>query len=70
MIRPEFQYHQLNDTGIAACNEIREGFTQLLNLVEAKMPVGRERSIALTKLQEACNWAVRGVATQAGNQAG
>lgn len=69
MIRPEFKYHQLNDAGVEACNKIREGFTSLLGLVEATIPAGRERSLVVTKLQEACSWAVRGAATQPQNQA-
>lgn len=68
MIRPEFKYHQLNDVGVDACDKIREGFTSLLDLVEATVPPGRERSLVVTKLQEACNWAVRAAAMQPGNQ--
>lgn len=68
MIRPEFKYHQLNDAGAAACDKIREGFTSLLDLVEATIPASRERSLAVTKLQEACNWAVRGAAMQSSNR--
>lgn len=67
-IRPEFRYHSLNQTGIDACTKIREGFTALLNLVEATAPASRERSLVVTKLQEACNWAVRSVAVQPANQ--
>lgn len=67
MIRPEFKYHQLNDAGLEVCSKIREGFTSLLNLVEATVPAGRERSLVVTKLQEACNWAVRGAAAQPGH---
>lgn len=67
-IRPEFQYHTLNQTGIDACTKIREGFTSLLDLVEATVPSGRERALVVTKLQEACNWAVRAAAVQPANQ--
>jgi hypothetical protein len=67
-IRPEFRYHNLNQTGIDACTEIREAFTTLLDKVEATVPTGRPRSLVTTKLQEACNWAVRAVAENPENQ--
>jgi len=67
-IRPEFQYHQLNEQGVAACNSIRGQFTNLLDLIEAMVPPGRERALVVTKLQEACNWAVRAAAVQPANQ--
>jgi hypothetical protein len=69
IIRPEFQYHPLNERGVAACNEVRGNFTELLTKIEATIPAGRERSLVVTKLQEACNWAVRAVATTPANQA-
>lgn len=67
-IRPEFQYHELNEAGIAACNSIRGAFTTLLDTVEATVPIGRERSLVVTKLQEACTWAVRAAAVQPSSQ--
>lgn len=68
-VRPEFKYHELNEAGIDACNQIRAGFTTLLDLVETTIGPGHERALVVTKLQEACNWAVRGAALQTNHQA-
>lgn len=68
IIRPEFQYHELNQAGIEACGILRAAFTELLTTVEATIPAGRERSLVVTKLQEACTWAVRAAAIQPQNQ--
>jgi hypothetical protein len=68
IIRPEFESRALNDRGIAACNEVRWDFTELLTKLEATIPAGRERSLVVTKLQEACGWAVRAVTTMPVNQ--
>ena len=70
MIRPEFQFHEMNAHGIAACTKLRAAFTELLTTVESTIPAGRERALVVTKLQEACNWAVRGAAIQPDHQAG
>jgi hypothetical protein len=67
-IRPEFQYHELNQAGVDACTTIREGFTDLLNLVESVIPEGRDRSLVITKLQEGCTAAVRGAAVMPKHQ--
>lgn len=69
IIRPEFEYHALNERGIAACEKIRGDFTELLTQLEATIPPGRERALVTTKLQEACTWAVRAVAVQPSHQA-
>lgn len=69
-VRPEFQYHELNQTGIDACTKLRAAFTELLTTVEATIPPGRERALVVTKLQEACNWAVRGAAIHPDHQRG
>lgn len=58
-IAPEFQYVP---DGSAACDLVRAAFSSLLVEISAVLPQGRPRSIALTHLQDACMWAVRGVA--------
>ncbi len=63
IIRPEFQTHDLSAAGIEACTTLRAAFTNLLTTIEETVPAGRERSLVVTKLQEACNWAVRAAAT-------
>lgn len=60
-IRPEFSSHDLRDVGEARIADIRAAFSALLGTVEVNLPPGRERSLVVTKLQEACMWAVRGI---------
>jgi len=68
-IRTEFKYHPLNDKGAAECNTIREAFSSLLVAVEGVIGPSRERSLVVTKLQEACRWAVSAAAQKPDNQA-
>lgn len=68
-IRPEFMYHPLNDKGASECNAIRDAFSALLDRVEATIGPSRERSLVVTKLQEACRWAVSAAASKPENQA-
>jgi len=67
-MRSEFAYHNLNQAGIDACTTVRERFSALLDEVETLLPQSRERSLVVTKLQEACKWAVSGIATRKENQ--
>ena len=46
-----------------------QDFQQAL-LAELDLPPGRERALVVTKLQEACFWTKRAIATQAENQEG
>lgn len=61
-IRPEFSSHDLRDVGRARIDDVKAAFSTLLNVIEANIPPGRERSIATTHLQDACMWAARGIA--------
>lgn len=47
--------------------ELRRGFRELAALVAARVPPGRERSLALTKLEEGMFWANAGAARPAGD---
>lgn len=44
---------------------IAESFTTLLNTVEQHIPNSRERSLVVTKLQEACYFAMVGISKTA-----
>jgi hypothetical protein len=59
--RSEFSVHLLNDTGIGKAAEIADAFSDLLDKLETIIPAGRERSLVVTKLQEAAFWAKRGM---------
>lgn len=67
-IRPEFASHQLTDHGTINIDAIKQAFSVLLDEIERDVPAGRERASVVTKLQEACMFAVRGVAVAKENQ--
>jgi len=67
-MRQEFQIHMLNEHGIAKATALGEIFSLTLVAIEAVLPAGRERALVVTKLQEACFFAKRGIAGDAANQ--
>ncbi len=62
-VRPEFTVHLLNAKGITAATQCAEIFSDCLNRISELIPVGRELSIAITKLQEAAFFVKRGIAS-------
>jgi len=68
-IRSEFHQRELNELGVQRSNEVCAGFSRLLDLVEARLPVGRDRSLGITGLQETLGHVLRGIASQPDNQA-
>jgi hypothetical protein len=65
----EFEVHMLNETGKARARAIAEHFDALLAFLttgpsEAICPPGRETSILRTKLEEACFFAKKAMASQ------
>jgi hypothetical protein len=63
MPRQEFQIHLLNETGLAKANALGDILSDALDKIEAIVPAGRDRSLVITKLQEAGFFAKRGMAT-------
>lgn len=63
-----FSVHRLNSTGFAKAEELAGEFSRLAAFLEANIPEGRERSIVMTHLQDACFHAKRGIAEQPANQ--
>ena len=61
-IRTEFQAIAMNDAAVDKCRVIREAFSTALDAVTAQLGPGRELSIVSTKMQEACLWAMSGLA--------
>lgn len=64
----EFTVHRLNINGFAKAERVAFNFETLLQNVLGDVPPGRERAVMITKLQEACFWAKRGIALQPENQ--
>lgn len=64
-----FDYHKLNQHGLARVNNIAVSFDSLLGALEANgCQPGREFSIVKTKLEEACMFAKKAVALDPANQ--
>lgn len=70
----EFEVHMLNDAGKAKAREIADAFDALLSRIEAIWQprghagyVGREGAIVRTKLEEACFFAKKAMASNPEN---
>ena len=48
-----FLYHEATEKQVEKMVEIREKFIELANLIDEVCPVSREKSLSLTKLEEA-----------------
>lgn len=55
------QYRQLSDMEKADIDDIKREAAMLEATIDAALTDCRERSIALTKLEEAVMWAVKGI---------
>lgn len=62
LIENNFKYHTPKEGQPEIYTEIREKAKELAYLVESKVPNSREKSLAMTKLEEAVMWANAGVA--------
>lgn len=67
-IHPMFKVHRLTESGFAVAESLAEHFSDLACVIEEHIPAGRERSLALTHLQEASMHAKRGIAEVKENQ--
>jgi len=56
-----FAYHKPKDAGMRRVNELRAEFSALLEVVNLNCPNSREKSIALTNLEQAAMWAIKSV---------
>ncbi|MDG3012450.1 hypothetical protein G4X40_20120 [Rhodococcus sp. D2-41] len=64
-IENRFDFHPAATADRRAAHEsIREGCKALALFLEAKVPVGREKALALTKVEEAMYWANAAIARQ------
>ena len=64
----EFEVHILNEQGIQNATMLAHKFDELLCSLIALCPAGRELSIVRTKLEEACFFAKKSVASAPENQ--
>lgn len=56
-----WQFHAPSDSQKARMQVLRDAFEQLASLVERMAPHCRERSLAITKLEEAATWSNKAV---------
>lgn len=61
-MHPAFEVHTLTGDGQLKAKEIAEAFDGLLSRLYYFIPEGRERAIVVTKLEEACFFAKKGMA--------
>lgn len=69
-VRPEFSVHMLNDEGRKKATQLAESFSALMEAIEGLAAGGDARSLAIskTKLEEACFFAKRAMASAPSNQ--
>lgn len=65
---PLFEVHMLNDSGKQKALAIAVAFDKLLNELDSYMVEGRAASIVRTKLEEACFFAKKAMASRKENQ--
>ena len=66
-IASQFAHRKLTAEGEAKAKKIAVGFTELLNLLGATCPPGRELALAATHLEIACTFAKKAMAAGDGN---
>lgn len=64
----EFKVHRLNVQGLVKADRLANAFATCLAEVEGLVPAGHELSLVVTKMQEACFFAKRGIALDRENQ--
>lgn len=62
-----FTYHPPTDEQGGLYKEIRSKARELAELVEARCPNSREKSLAMTKLEESVMWANASIARNGGD---
>ena len=56
-----FAYHKPSPEGLATITFFREEFSAMYNTIVANVVDSRQRSIALTKLEELAMWTIKAV---------
>ena len=64
----EFKVHLMNDKGIVKMKEMAEHYNYLMHNIDGLIPDGRYKAIVKTKLEEACFFSKKGIASDESNQ--
>ena len=67
-IEKRFTYHKPKENDAYKFVAIREDAKYLANIINSFVPDGREKSLAITKLEEAVMWANAGIARKGKNE--
>lgn len=68
-MQKNFHSHKLSDQGYRKLIKVAYAFEKALENLLKEVPEGRERRKMISKLEEACFWAKRGVAVDESNHA-
>jgi len=68
-INNEFKFHALNEIGKEKVLSVAIAFDELLQQLKSICPVSRELKITAMKLEEACFYAKKSIASEIENQA-
>lgn len=60
-ISKTFSYHKPSPDGLNRITKLRAKYTELCDLIEALAPFSRERSTAITNLEQSAMWAIKSV---------
>ncbi len=69
-VASDFTFHPATDITGPQHDKVREEFQRLAAFLVYNVPVGREQSLALTKLEEAMFWANAAIARNQGQDQG
>lgn len=62
-----FDTHKLNDNGFSEVKQFKQAMADAVKATLALMPDGREKSIFITKLEEAVFFGTKAIAAKEGN---
>lgn len=60
-MRKTYAYHKPSAEGLIKTADLRERFSLLHEFIQTTAPESRERSVALTTLEDAAMWAIKAV---------
>ncbi len=67
-IAKELQYKALTTDQVKQIEEVKQGLSIALNTIKENCPESREKSLAITKLEEAVMWASKSISHTTGGK--